>query len=301
MDPFRDPIPFERHLRAVTGAETHRGHRPWWYEELGIEEPPARHGTDWLDGLVAHAGSPAALRQLDAEPIPDEPFDWTTVEAVDREFVGRVLDLSDACCDALLDVEFRTIARRILARVASSDPRTLRRSKSVERCAAGLVWLAGRGSGEFGRRTPCSVQLLWSWFGVTNCADRGRSLKDAAGLGAPFVERWFSYREMALGDATLLHSRFRAGIIEQRDALIDLDRARKNYSLLEDGRTAQVRTTPVKPVTATKATFGSGRLLLVIGLGTDLDDASFFSLNIPDAHDLVHMVRAALDAPPPGA
>jgi hypothetical protein len=113
------------------------------------------------------------------------------------------------------------------------------------------------------------------------------------------MDRWYGYRTMALGDATLLHSQFRAGLIAQRDALVELDRARKNYSLLDDGRTAQIRTTPVKPVTATKAVFGTGRLLLVIGLGTDLDDATFFSLSIPDAHDLVGMVRTALDSPPP--
>jgi len=210
-----------------------------------------------------------------------------------------VLALSDACCEALLDVEFRTIARRILARVAAGDTRTLRRSRNAERCAAGLVWLAGRGSGEFGRRTRRSAQLLWSWFGVTSCADRGQSLKDAAGLGAPFADRWFGYREMMLGDSTLLHSQFRAGLIAQRDALIELDRARKNYSLLDDGRTAQVRTTPVKPVAAMKAVVGRGRILVVVGLGTDLEDASFFSLSIPDARNLVERVQCALDAPPP--
>jgi hypothetical protein len=55
----------------------------------------------------------------------------------------------------------------------------------------------------------------------------------------------------------------------------------------------------VKPVTATKAVVGSGRLLVVIGLGTGLDDAAFFSLSVLDARGLVDMVQEALDAPPP--
>ena len=107
---------------------------------------------------------------LDAEPIPDEPFDWSAVEPTDHAFVARIVELTDRACDSLLDIEFRTVARRLVARVVRRDPRALRRGQNVARAAAAFVWLAGRASGEFGRRGPRPSHTLWDWFGVSNAS-----------------------------------------------------------------------------------------------------------------------------------
>ncbi len=42
--------------------------------------------------------------------------------------------------------------------------------------------------------------------------------------------------------------------------------------------------------------------MVLVGFGEELDDAEFLSLTIPDAHELVRQVQAALDTalPPTG-
>jgi hypothetical protein len=256
---------------------------------------------DLYDGLITFVGDADALWRLDSEPLPDEPFEWPVIGARDRAFVSGVLALSDRCCDVALDVEYRTIARRILARVAAREPTTLRRSANVARFAAGLVWLAGRGSGEFGRRGRLPSQWLWDWFGVNDSADRGRSLRHSAGLEPDSSRRYLSPSEpLPLGDPGLLHSRFRSRLIMQRDARATWQRDRRRWWLLEDGRTASVRAAPVKVVLATKGLIADqGRAMVILGLGDNLDEASFFALTIPEAHGLVRSVQGALDAPLP--
>lgn len=302
MDAFESPHPgsaSDRHLYAVDSVAPYEPFDPFAGDRW--PEPPRRSGA--LDDLIAHVGGADALMRLDAEPLPDEPFDWSVVEAQDRPFVVQILELSDPCCDEMLDTELRTATRRILARVAARDPRALRRSTNARRCAAGLVWLAGRANGEFGRRGRWTSQSLWHWFGVADCSDRGRSLRAAAGLvpeeREPFM---WSYEPFSLGDAALLHSRVRVGLIAHRDALEKFENDRRPWSLLGDGRTAAVRAAPVKAVVAAKGVVAEGaRALVLVGLGDNLDDARFFALSIPDAYDLVRMVQRALEGPMPVA
>jgi hypothetical protein len=130
-----------RHLSAVPSygsAESYADARsdPW---------------SDCLKMLEVLVGGYDALMQLDAEPLPNDEFDWSSVEPQDQAFVTLVLALVDRYCGEVLDDEYRTIARRILARVAARDPRVLRRSQNTDRFAAGLMWLVGRGSGRFER------------------------------------------------------------------------------------------------------------------------------------------------------
>ena len=223
--------------------------------------------------------------------------------ARDAPFVREVVALSDRCCDELLDAEFRTICRRILARVAARDPRPLRRSTQVARCAAGLVWLAGRANGEFGRRGRRSAQWLWAWFGVNGCAERGHSLRAAAGLLPDGLDPYPRDDVLTLGDVELLHSRYRAGLVTRRGYLLEIAERRRTWKVEGcDGRTARVelRADPLKPLTAIKGVVpDTGRGTVIIGFGDHVDDARYVLLTVPDAHELVRMVQGALDAPFP--
>ena len=63
------------------------------------------------------------------------------------------------------------------------------------------------------------------------------------------------------------------------------------------GVRVDVRARPTKVVHATKAMLREGgRAVVLVGFGDHVEDAEFMSLSIPDAHDLVRQVEAALDA-----
>ncbi len=263
---------------------------------------PGDRDEDLLSRLDPAVGGRGALWSLDAEPIPDEPFDWSAVVTGDRALVSTLLELSDEGCEALLDTEFRTIARRVLARIARNDPRALRRATNAARTAAALVWLAGQASSEFGRHRRRRSGALWEWFGVGSSVDRGRSLMRALG---PLPEPswfWAWGDPQPLGDADLLHSSYRAGLIRQRDALARIDEGRKPWTVSPDERTARVRTELVRPVMAAKGLLdGTSRALVTIGLGRHIDDANYYAMSIPSVHDLIVMLQRALEEAPPDA
>lgn len=211
---------------------------------VGSRNPVPEKDAYWRLSVIV--GGLDILWTLDAEPVPDEPFDWSGVELRDRPYVAEVLALSDACCDDLFDHEFRTIARRILARVAARDPRPLRRSTNAARSAAGLVWLAVAGNRDRGPVRARSSAGLWAWFGVSNASERGRVLRLAAGLGSGLPPGGPLGRAMTLGDPALLHSRFRAQLIARRDLIADLPRliaeAGVKPGVVADGPVATVLT-----------------------------------------------------------
>jgi hypothetical protein len=258
-------------------------------------EREARRRDSLLVPLVTLVGDEHALFALDADPVPDEPFAWSDVEPADRAFVTEIVTRTDRACDLLLDVEFRTITRRLVARVARRDPRALRRGTNVARAAAAFVWLAGRASGEFGRRGPRPSHSLWDWFGVSNASDRAYTLRRAAGLepNASLFDPWTD--ELSLGDASLLHSRFRAQILRRRDAVLELERGRQRWHPRADG-TVEITARPAAVVVAGRGTEReAGVPKLLLGLGDNVDDADYFALTIAEAKSLVARVQSALD------
>ena len=301
MDFSRDASPSEspiRHLRAVDAGFLRTDRR------ADEHDPPELAGDDFtrrqldlFDHLIEAVGSADALWRLDVKPLPDEPFDWSAVQPEDKEFVAEVLALSDHCCDEAFDFEFRTAARRILARVARNDPRPLRRHRHAARCAAALVWLVGSANGDFGRGGRLRASLLWRWFGVGDCQGRAHTLRRAAGLEPEDRYGWDD--PMMLGDPALLHSWMRGRLVDQRDRMLDVAERRRTWSVIgDDGRSArvEVRARPTKVVHSTKAVLrDSGRAIVLVGFGEHLEDAEFLSLTIPDAHDLVRHVQHALD------
>jgi hypothetical protein len=310
MDSSRDPSRSEavrRHLRAIDSC-----FEPDAVDPALIDAPApvmsagddfARRQLDLFTHLIEEVGDADALWRLEATPLPDEPFAWSAVEPRDERFVREVLALSDPCCTAVFDVEFRTITRRILARVAARDPRPFRRSPHPARCAAALVWLAGQANGEFARRGRRTAGWLWAWFGVGNCCERGRSLRRAAGLDPEGFTESSQYGSLSLGDAALLHSRYRAQLVAHRNLMLDFAGRRRTWSVVEtDGRSARidVRAAPTKVVCAVKGVLAdSGRGTVIVGFGEQVDDADFVPLTIPDAHELVRRVQLALDTPLP--
>ena len=83
---------------------------------------------DLFSGLLPYVDDLPALLDLDTEPLPHEAFDWSGVDSQDRAIVAAVLDRCDAACADMLDTEFRTITRRILAMLAYVS--------TLDRCAA---------------------------------------------------------------------------------------------------------------------------------------------------------------------
>ena len=137
-----------------------------------------------LQLLREAAGSDDALRTLDDRPLPDEDFDWAGVPDDVHDKVAEVLQLTDACCDELLDVEHRTACRRLLARVASGDPAVFRRRASSATAAAAICWIVGKDNDLF--RTGYGGMLvkdLMAHFGLAQggVSQRAETLMKAAG------------------------------------------------------------------------------------------------------------------------
>ncbi len=295
--------PLRRHLQAVrSGFAAPEVLEPRPPDALAVGELAgddfARSQLDLFTTLIEAVGSADALWCLDGARLPDEAFDWSSVEPGDVEFVEQVLAASDECCRLVLDTEFRTITRRILARVAERDPRPLRRSKHAARCAASLVWLACEANAAFGWGRRRSAAWIWSWFGVGNCSDRGRSLYRAAGLEPE--DGMSRDGPMPLGDPSLLHSSFRATLVVQRDHMLEIAARRRTWSVTAtDGNklSVEVRARPTSVVHAVKGIrTDSGRAEVFIGFGERVEDADFVALTVPDAHELVRRVQLALDA-----
>lgn len=87
-----------------------------------------------LDTLAREVGDRDALDQLDDYPLLDEAFGWEGIDDDVAARVGEVLKLTDRCCVELLDTEYRTACRRLLARAASGDAGVFRRGPRGNDC-----------------------------------------------------------------------------------------------------------------------------------------------------------------------
>ena len=186
---------------------------------IGAFDPDAEFAFD--DGALMRellretAGGEDSLKALDDDPLPEDEFDWAGIPDDVRDKVGEVLQLTDACCDQLLDVEYRTACRRLLARAAGGDPGVFRRRASTATAAAAICWIVGKDNDLF---SPAGgrmlVKDLMAHFGLAQggVSQRAETLMKAAGFD-PSARRW----DVRLGDPGLLVSRRRRRIIELRD------------------------------------------------------------------------------------
>jgi hypothetical protein len=104
-----------------------------------------------------------------------------------RARVNEVLALTDRCCEEMLDFEYRTACRRVLARVASGEPEVFRRKGRAETSAAALVWIVGKANDLFEQRIgSMQVSDLMSHFGLgqSSVAQRAATMLRAGGFHA---------------------------------------------------------------------------------------------------------------------
>ena len=184
-----------------------------------------------VDGMVAEfhrrlgedMGGPEAIARLDAEPLPDEPFDWSAVPESLRAAVGEVLENIDQACDAVLDDEMRTISRRLLARLVTTDPSAFSRSLNYDRLAAGIVAVACVDNGVL--RHSRSV---YAPFGPELGIDSQKGLAQAMGVPPHVVSQRLSTVRRSLGlpprafDAELAHSSKRSWYLRQYETTAEL-------------------------------------------------------------------------------
>jgi Plasmid pRiA4b ORF-3-like protein/Domain of unknown function (DUF6398)/SEC-C motif len=180
---------------------------PWWadasYEELA------------LDSLARAVGGHGQLEALGDEPLPDEAFAWGAIPDDITDRVHEVLTLTDRCCDELLDVEYRTACRRLLADVAAADPQIFRRRGRTDTAAAAIAWIVGKANRLFDtHRTDVAVADVVGWFGVSGSP----SQRAATMLKALGVDDAGSH-SMDLGTPRYLVSERRRVLIDRRDAL----------------------------------------------------------------------------------
>ena len=147
--------------------------------------------------------------------VPDEEFDWSRIAGDIHGKVGEVLALTDACCDELLDVEYRTACRRLLARAAAGDAAVFRRRASSASAAAAICWIVGKDNDLFSHRGGgMQVKDLIAHFGLKqgSVSQRAETLMKAAGID-PSTPSW----DLRLGAPQLLVSRRRRRMIELRN------------------------------------------------------------------------------------
>jgi hypothetical protein len=201
-------------ILAAIGALDPAG--PW--ETDDIDPDTAFDGGDhraFMRALLcAAAGGEDALRALDDRPLPDEEFDWSGIPDDVHAMVHEVLVHADRCCDQLLDVEYRTACRRVLAMAARGDPAVFRRRASSVTAAASVCWIVGKDNDLF---TPARggilVKDLMAHFGLapSGVSQRAETLMRAAGFDTS-ARRW----GLRLGDPELLVSGRRRRIIKLR-------------------------------------------------------------------------------------
>lgn len=165
-----------------------------------------------LDIFKEVIGGPEAMAALDDVALPDEPFDWTGIPDDIHDRVSSILVLCDGCCDRLLDTEYRTAVRRVLARIARQGPDALRRGR-VDTAAAAVCWAVGRANRLFSAAAGRITQKrLLAEFGNEHASvsTRAATLLDAGGF-----PRW--RHEGILGSPDYLVSACRRRFVNLRD------------------------------------------------------------------------------------
>ena len=261
--------------------------------------------------LANQVGGLIALEMLDIDPLPDEPFDWSVVADPDREFVESALALVDQVCDRWFDTEYRTVARRLLARVLATDAGPVRRSSSPLRIGAGLMCAALSGNLALGRRKGrWTATDIGTFFGTSTPMDVAHNLVRAAKFEQAFTDddAFRSYQDpVQLRSPAFLHSRMRQNLIQQRSAAValseDEERMRANRRPivnLGNGRLA-IKSCPADVAMVNKGIGPGGEVMVMIAFAplTPDPELEVFAIAVSDATRLVSQLQNTLAAPQP--
>lgn len=165
-----------------------------------------------LESLRRAVGGETALASLTDQPLPDEDFAWAGIPDDIRPTIREVLEWCDRCCSELLDTEYRTAARRFLARAAQGDPRVFRRKARPDTAAAAICWVLGKANQLFTNRYgDMTARELNAYFGVSSSSQRAGVLLRANGIEDQH------YGDISLGTPDLLVSSRRSRIISLRE------------------------------------------------------------------------------------
>ncbi len=130
-----------------------------------------------------------------------------------------MLDLTEACCTDLLDDQYRTVTRRLLADAAAADPAIFRRKSRAETAAAAICWIAGSANGLFRFNGPGPtirfVKDLAGYFGLKPTFHPGH--RSEVFLKAIGVDPHWQVGAAELGSTRYLTGGRRTEIIELRD------------------------------------------------------------------------------------
>jgi hypothetical protein len=201
-------------LAAMGMLEERQSDGSWWLPG----EQPLGHSEIMLDTLRRAVGGGDALDTLDTTPLPDEPFEWGPIPPDIHDRVAEVLQLTDRCCDELLDVECRTACRRYLARAAAADPEIFRRRGRANTAAAAICWSVAKANDLFPGKLL--VKDLLGHFGLSQGSVSQRNEPLLRAIGADPRQ----YGGMNLGSPDYLTSARRERIVALRDryrAMVD--------------------------------------------------------------------------------
>lgn len=160
-----------------------------------------REGATWREHVANELGGMDQLALLDDAPVPDEEFDWSVVPDDLRDVVGQVLEAMDDAAITLMDQEYRTLGRRLLARIVERSPKSFRRGSRIDTWAPAILIVLGQDSGIF-KGYGLTQRALLDHLGVKSLNNKTETVRNSAGLN-----RWQH-------EVGLLHSSHRRHLLE---------------------------------------------------------------------------------------
>lgn len=264
-----------------------------------------------LRQLAQRVGGIDVLESLTTMALPDEPFDWSVVPPADRDRVAAVLEHVDTGCGEHLDIEARTIARRLLASVMRGDPGPIRRANKPERAAAAIVHAVldgnralGPGAVRIGRCWNLRAGEVAAWFGTSSVSGVARALVDAAELPPRVADFERSNdNRIQLNSVSLMHSKFRDRLIRQREHLVRTylqheEQQASQRKLVDTGDgNMSVRAIPAELALVQRGETDEGRSHVILGLipAGEPSDLRVFAFSVPEARELQRLLDQALD------
>lgn len=197
-------------LAALGIDDDHRGFVEQLHRGVGID--PGQIASWHLPSMAREVGGPDALASLDPDPLPDERLDLAGVADDVHERVMHICELVDEACGALVHVEERTAARRLLADIARRDPALFRRRSSDRRLAAAIMWVVIEVNHGFEDPGVLAVNDLVNYFDVTSTLTaRARTLLAAIGVQPGDLRQ----QRLALGTPRYLVGERRSWMVHQ--------------------------------------------------------------------------------------